>query len=46
MAGVPAIMQAMLDNVAPGLVRGEPVISETIEAHGLPRGSMRPASAR
>jgi molybdenum cofactor synthesis domain-containing protein len=38
MAGVPAIMQAMLDNVAPGLVRGEPVISETIEAHGLPEG--------
>jgi molybdenum cofactor synthesis domain-containing protein len=38
MAGVPAIMQAMLDNVAPGLVRGEPAISETIEAHGLPEG--------
>jgi molybdenum cofactor synthesis domain-containing protein len=38
MAGVPAIMQAMLDNVAPGLVKGEPVISETIEAAGLPEG--------
>ncbi len=38
MAGVPAIMHAMLDNVVPGLVRGEPVISETIEAHGLPEG--------
>ena len=38
MAGVPAIMQAMLDNVAPGLVKGEPVISETIDAAGLPEG--------
>ncbi|NNM72622.1 competence/damage-inducible protein A [Enterovirga aerilata] len=38
MAGVPAIMQAMLDNVAPGLVKGEPVLSETIEAAGLPEG--------
>ena len=38
MAGVPAIMQAMLDDVAPGLVRGVPVMSETIEAHGLPEG--------
>jgi molybdenum cofactor synthesis domain-containing protein len=38
MAGVPAIMQAMLDNVAPGLVKGEPVMSETIEAAGLPEG--------
>ena len=38
MAGVPAIMQAMLDNVAPGLVKGEKVIAETIEAHGLPEG--------
>lgn len=38
MAGVPAIMQAMLDNVAPALVKGAPVMSETIEAHGLPEG--------
>jgi molybdenum cofactor synthesis domain-containing protein len=38
MAGVPAIMQAMLDNVAPGLVKGERVIAETIEAAGLPEG--------
>jgi molybdopterin-biosynthesis enzyme MoeA-like protein len=38
MAGVPAIMQAMLDNVAPGLVKGEPVISETLDAAGLPEG--------
>ena len=38
MAGVPAIMQAMLDNVAPALVRGQKVLSETIQAHGLPEG--------
>lgn len=38
MAGVPAIMQAMLDNVAPGLVRGTPVTAITIEAAGLPEG--------
>jgi molybdenum cofactor synthesis domain-containing protein len=38
MAGVPAIMQAMLDNVAPGLAKSEPVISETLDAAGLPEG--------
>lgn len=38
MAGVPAIMQAMLDNVAPTLVGGTPVTSETIKADGLPEG--------
>ena len=38
MAGVPAIMQAMLDNVAPGLVKGAKVLSETIDAQGLPEG--------
>jgi molybdopterin-biosynthesis enzyme MoeA-like protein len=38
MAGVPAIMQAMLDNVAPGLVGGAPVLSETIVAGNLPEG--------
>ena len=37
MAGVPAIMQAMLDNVAPGLVKGTPVQAVAIEA-GLPEG--------
>lgn len=38
MAGVPAIMQAMLDNVVPGLVKGTPVTSETIDASGVPEG--------
>jgi molybdenum cofactor synthesis domain-containing protein len=38
MAGVPAIMQAMLDNVAPGLVGGTPVTALTIQAGGLPEG--------
>ena len=38
MAGVPAIMQAMLDNVAPGLVKGTPVTAVTIEAGALPEG--------
>ncbi|MBV9076556.1 MAG: competence/damage-inducible protein A [Methylobacteriaceae bacterium] len=38
MAGVPAIMQAMLDNVLPTLTGGPPVLSETIDAAGLPEG--------
>jgi molybdenum cofactor synthesis domain-containing protein len=38
MAGVPAIMQAMLDNVVPGLVKGKPVTSEIIDASGVPEG--------
>ena len=38
MAGVPAIMQAMLDSVAPRLVAGQKVLSRTIEAPGLPEG--------
>jgi molybdenum cofactor synthesis domain-containing protein len=38
MAGVPAIMQAMLDNVAVTLVGGQKMIAESIDAHGLPEG--------
>lgn len=38
MAGVPAIMQAMLDDVAPRLRTGARMIVETIDAHGLPEG--------
>jgi molybdenum cofactor synthesis domain-containing protein len=38
MAGVPSIMQAMLDNVAPRLRAGTRVEVETIDAHGLPEG--------
>jgi molybdopterin-biosynthesis enzyme MoeA-like protein len=38
MAGVPAIMQAMLDNVAPTLQTGVRMIIETIDASGLPEG--------
>jgi len=38
MAGVPAIMQAMLDNVVPGLVKGTPVTAEAIDASGVPEG--------
>jgi molybdenum cofactor synthesis domain-containing protein len=38
MAGVPSIMQAMLDNVAPTLATGTPMVAETIDAHGLPEG--------
>lgn len=37
MAGVPRIMHAMLDNVAPTLETGVKIISETVEA-GLPEG--------
>ncbi|HEX2556626.1 MAG TPA: competence/damage-inducible protein A [Microvirga sp.] len=38
MAGVPSIMQAMLDNVAPTLNTGARMIVETLEAQGLPEG--------
>ena len=38
MAGVPTIMQAMLDNVAPTLSTGVRVLAESIDAGGLPEG--------
>jgi molybdenum cofactor synthesis domain-containing protein len=38
MAGVPSIMQAMLDNVAATLATGRRMIAESIDAHGLPEG--------
>jgi molybdenum cofactor synthesis domain-containing protein len=38
MAGVPGIMQAMLDNVAPRLRSGAKMIVETIEAAAIPEG--------
>ena len=39
MAGVPSIMQAMLDDVAPKLKAGTRLTVETIEAMGLPEGA-------
>ena len=39
MAGVPAIMGNMLDNVAPRLQGGDRMISESIDAGGLPEGA-------
>ena len=39
MAGVPSIMQAMLDRVAPRLRTGARVLAETIEAGALPEGA-------
>jgi molybdenum cofactor synthesis domain-containing protein len=38
MAGVPAIMQSMLDGIAPTLETGARMIIETIEAEGLAEG--------
>jgi molybdenum cofactor synthesis domain-containing protein len=38
MAGVPSIMQAMLDAVAPTLQTGARMVIESIEAGGLPEG--------
>jgi len=38
MAGVPSIMQAMLDGVAPTLATGARMIVETLEAQNLPEG--------
>jgi len=39
MAGVPSIMQAMLDSIAPTLKGGAAMMSETIEAAGVPEGT-------
>jgi len=39
MAGVPSIMQAMLDAVGPKLQTGVRMLSETVEAGGLPEGA-------
>jgi len=39
LAGVPAIMQAMLDDVAPKLATGLPMIVETVAAGSLPEGA-------
>jgi len=39
MAGVPAVMQAMLDDVGPKLAKGTPVSVETIAAGRLPEGA-------
>jgi len=38
MAGVPSVMQAMLDFAARGLETGEKIIAETVEAGGVPEG--------
>ncbi|WP_419951499.1 competence/damage-inducible protein A [Methylobacterium sp.] len=45
MAGVPAIMQAMLDEIGPTLETGARVLSETIEAGNLPEGNYASALA-
>ncbi len=39
MAGVPAVMQSMLDFIVPRLEGGVPVTVETLEAGGLPEGA-------
>ncbi|MFC4173166.1 competence/damage-inducible protein A [Microvirga sp. GCM10011540] len=39
MAGVPSIMQAMLDNISPTLQTGARMIAETIDAEGLAEGN-------
>ena len=39
MAGVPAVMQAMLDDVAPRLNTGTRLTVETLDAQGLPEGA-------
>jgi molybdenum cofactor synthesis domain-containing protein len=39
MAGIPAVMQAMLDDVGPKLATGAPVSVETIAAGRLPEGA-------
>ncbi|WP_237480573.1 competence/damage-inducible protein A [Lichenibacterium dinghuense] len=39
MAGVPAIMRNMLDNVTPSLEGGTRMVAESIDAEGLPEGA-------
>jgi molybdenum cofactor synthesis domain-containing protein len=39
MAGVPKIMQAMMDQLAPQLTRGSPMLSATVTAH-MPEGDL------
>lgn len=39
MAGVPKIMQAMLDDIVPRLETGAKILMETIEATGVPEGA-------
>ncbi len=39
MAGVPSVMQSMLDFVAPKLTAGTPVTVETLDTGGLPEGA-------
>jgi molybdenum cofactor synthesis domain-containing protein len=39
MAGVPKIMQAMMDQLAPQLTRGSPILSTTVTAH-MPEGDL------
>lgn len=39
LAGVPAIVHAMLDEVAPKLAKGDPMIIKTILAGGVPEGT-------
>ncbi|GJD95927.1 competence/damage-inducible protein A [Methylobacterium iners] len=45
MAGVPAIMQVMLDAIGPTLTTGQRMLSETIEAGNLPEGTYASALA-
>jgi len=46
MAGVPSIMQAMLDNVASTLETGARMLAESIDAGGLPEGIYAEALGR
>jgi molybdenum cofactor synthesis domain-containing protein len=39
MAGVPAVMHAMMDDLAPRLKTGTPLTVETLDAMGLPEGA-------
>jgi molybdenum cofactor synthesis domain-containing protein len=45
MAGVPSIMQAMMDDVAPRLTTGARMMMETVEATGVPEGTYASALA-
>ena len=40
MAGIPRVMQAMFDSLAPSLGGGVPVVSRAVHVYGLPEGAL------
>ena len=45
MAGVPMVMQTMIDVAGTTMTTGAPMLVETVEAYGIPEGLRRPVGA-